>query len=63
MGDTIWSIVAAIGGFGVVGVVFYYWALGDRERVTEEDARHYYDEHGYWPDETPYAVGGSRPRD
>jgi hypothetical protein len=51
MGSTIWSIIAAIGGIVVVGVVFYYWTVGDPERDTEEAARRYYDEHGHWPDE------------
>jgi hypothetical protein len=26
---------------------------GDRERDTEDRARAYFDEHGYWPDEAP----------
>jgi hypothetical protein len=51
VGDLIWSIVAAIGGFGVVGGVFYYWFAERDDRQREEDARAFYDEHGYWPDE------------
>jgi hypothetical protein len=26
---------------------------GDRDRVTEDRARAYFDRHGYWPDEAP----------
>ncbi len=26
---------------------------GDEERDREEEARRYFDEHGYWPDEKP----------
>jgi hypothetical protein len=28
---------------------------GDRERTTEDEARTYFDRHGYWPDEAPPA--------
>jgi hypothetical protein len=55
MANIIWSIIAALGGIAVVGVVFYYWAAEDRDRVNEEDARRFYDEHGHWPDEAPPA--------
>jgi hypothetical protein len=58
--DTIWSIIAALGGLGVVGGVFYYWFAGHDDRQREEDARAFFDEHGYWPDEAPE---GSFPRD
>jgi hypothetical protein len=51
VGQLIWSIVAAIGGFGMVGGVVYYWLVGHDDRVHEEDARRFYDEHGHWPDE------------
>jgi hypothetical protein len=51
MGDIIWSIVATVGGFGVVGFVFYYWLAERDDRQREEDARAFFDEHGYWPDE------------
>ena len=51
MGQLIWSIIAALGGFVVIGGVFYYWLAGRDDRVHEEEARRFYDEHGYWPDE------------
>jgi hypothetical protein len=51
VGQLIWSILAAIGGFGVIGGVFYYWLAGRDDRVQEEEARRFFDEHGYWPDE------------
>jgi len=31
---------------------------GDRDRVTEDRARAYFDEHGYWPDEAPPEQSG-----
>jgi hypothetical protein len=55
MADTIWSIIAAVGGFGVIGVVFYYWIAERDDRGDEEAARRYFDEHGHWPDEAPQA--------
>jgi hypothetical protein len=51
MGQLIWSIIAAIGGFAVVGGVFYFWLAGGNDRLHDEEARRFYDEHGYWPDE------------
>lgn len=51
MGDLIWSIVAAIGALIVVGVLFYYLFAGGSDRERDEDARRFFDEHGYWPDE------------
>ena len=51
MGQLIWSIIAAIGGFVVIGGVFYYWLAGRDDRLHEEDAGRFYDEHGHWPDE------------
>ena len=53
----IWSIIAVVGGFAMVGGVFYFMLTerGDRER--EEEARVYFDEHGYWPDEAPPGRG------
>ena len=53
MAETVWSIIAAIGGVAVVGVVFYYWTARDHDREAEEEARRFFDEHGYWPDEDP----------
>jgi hypothetical protein len=53
MGQIIWSIIAVVGGFVMVAGVLYFMLTerGDRER--EEEARVYFDEHGYWPDEAP----------
>jgi hypothetical protein len=51
--NIIWSIIAALGGILVVGVVFYYWTAEDRDRKSEEEARRFFDEHGHWPDEPP----------
>jgi hypothetical protein len=51
--NLIWSIVAALGGVLVIAVVFYYWTAVDHDRVHEEDARRFFDEHGHWPDEPP----------
>ena len=51
MVETIWSIIAVIGGFGMVGVVLYFLISGVGDRDRDEAAREYFDEHGHWPDE------------
>jgi hypothetical protein len=47
--------MAVGGGLAVVliNVLFRFGAEGDRERLQEEAARQFFDEHGYWPDEAP----------
>ena len=39
MANLIWSIIAALGGILVIGVVFYYWAAPDQDRADEREAR------------------------
>jgi hypothetical protein len=53
MGQTIWSIVAVLGGFGTIAVILYFLISGRDDRATEEAARDHFDEHGHWPDEEP----------
>ena len=53
MGQTIWSIVAVLGGFGTIAVILYFLISGRDDRATEEAAREHFDEHGHWPDEVP----------
>jgi hypothetical protein len=55
MAETIWSIIAVLGAFAVVGVVVYFLITGRHDRDEEEAARRYFDEHGHWPDEAPGA--------
>ncbi|WP_205697106.1 hypothetical protein [Conexibacter sp. SYSU D00693] len=49
---------------GVVGIAGIMWAFrnGDRDRVHEDDARTFYEEHGHWPDETPEQAAAERAR-
>jgi hypothetical protein len=51
VGQLIWSIIAIVGGFGMIGALFYFFLAGRDDRLHEEEARRFYDEHGYWPDE------------
>jgi hypothetical protein len=53
MAEIIWSIIAVVGAFAMVGGVMYFMLTegGDRER--DEENRVFFDTHGYWPDETP----------
>lgn len=54
--DTADGAAAIIGaGLSVYLLNFLYrmGVSGDRDRDKEAEARKYFDEHGYWPDEAP----------
>jgi hypothetical protein len=53
MAQTIWSIIAVIGGIGTIAVIFWFLITGRHDRDEEEAARRFFDEHGHWPDESP----------
>ena len=53
MVETIWSVIAIVGGLAMVAVILWSLVTGRNDRDIEEDARRYYDEHGHWPDESP----------
>jgi hypothetical protein len=55
------------GGAGIIGAGAAVWLLnvifrvgvqGERDRDAEDEARDFYTEHGYWPDEAPPAGAG-----
>jgi hypothetical protein len=50
------TIIATIGGIGLI--VFLVWAAasGHGERDEEEAARDFFSAHGHWPDEPPPAA-------
>ena len=52
------------GGAGIIGAGASVWLLnwifrvgvqGEKDRDAEDEARDFYTEHGYWPDEAPPA--------
>lgn len=47
--------MAVGGGLSVLMINFLFrlGVSGDLEREAEEEARRFFDEHGYWPDEAP----------
>jgi hypothetical protein len=47
--------MAVGGGLSVLMINFLFrlGVSGDLEREAEEQARRFFDEHGYWPDEAP----------
>jgi hypothetical protein len=63
------------GGAGIIGAGASVWLLnvifrvgvqGERERDAEDEARDFYDKHGYWPDEAPppgSSAGAAEPGD
>ena len=53
MAETIWSVIAVIGGLALIVVLLWALASGRGDRDKEEEARRYFDEHGRWPDESP----------
>jgi hypothetical protein len=51
--ETIWSVIAVVGGLGMCVVILYFLLTGHNDRNEEEKAREFFDEHGHWPDESP----------
>ena len=46
-----WDWAAVIASFLIVGWFAWVMLQGDDERVEEDAARDFFDEHGRWPDE------------
>jgi hypothetical protein len=40
----------------LLNVLYRIGVEGDKERDSEQSARDFFDEHGYWPDESPSAA-------
>jgi hypothetical protein len=53
MVETIWSVIAVVGGAAMCAAILWFLVTGRGDRDVEEDARRYFDEHGHWPDEAP----------
>jgi hypothetical protein len=51
--DLIASIVAILGGVVFIFYVAREAIRGAPERRAEDEAREFYDQHGFWPDEGP----------
>src|SRR4051794_1418674 len=55
--EVAWEIAGMFCGAGVavfmLNFFFRMGVSGDRDRQREEEARVYFDRHGYWPDEAP----------
>ena len=51
MAANIATIIATIGGIGLIGGLIYAAMVGNGDREAEEAARVYFDQHGRWPDE------------
>jgi hypothetical protein len=55
------GIIGAGASVWLLNVIFRVGVQGERDRDAEDDARAYYDEHGYWPDEAPPAADVAHP--
>jgi hypothetical protein len=53
MVETIWSVIAVVGGVAMCAAILWFLVTGRNDRDVEEEARRYFDEHGHWPDESP----------
>ena len=47
------AIIGAGASVWLLNVIFRVGVQGERERDAEDQARDFYGEHGYWPDEAP----------
>jgi hypothetical protein len=60
------AIIAAGVSVWLLNVIFRVGVQGERERDAEDEARDFYDKHGYWPDEAPppgSSAGAAEPGD
>lgn len=53
MVSTLATIIATVGGVGLIAFLIWAAASGHGERDREEAAREFYSAHGRWPDEGP----------
>ena len=49
----IYSAVAVVLSLAMCVVVMYFLFAGRHDRDKEQEAREFFDAHGYWPDEEP----------
>ena len=49
----IYAAVAVVLSLAMCVAIVYFWLTDRSDRETEEEAREFFDAHGYWPDETP----------
>ena len=47
------AIIAAGASVWLLNIIFRVGVQGERDRDAEDEARAFYAEHGYWPDEAP----------
>ena len=57
------AIIGAGASVWLLNVIFRVGVQGERERDAEDEARDFYGEHGYWPDEAPPPVARGSRRD
>jgi hypothetical protein len=60
------AIIGAGASVWLLNVIFRVGVQGERERDAEDEARDFYDKHGYWPDEAPppgSSAGAAEPGD
>lgn len=57
--EAVTLLVAAGSSVWLLNVLFRLGVRGDVEREAEDEARAYFDRHGFWPDEAP--PGGPPP--
>ena len=55
------AIIGAGASVWLLNVIFRVGVQGERDRDAEDEARAYYAEHGYWPDEAPPDAEADQP--
>jgi hypothetical protein len=53
MGSAVATIIATVGGVGLIVALILVARSGVGDREAEEAARDFFTEHGHWPDEPP----------